>query len=122
MVEKKKKTKSPKKKITVKKAKPKNTTQKISQESYKLGSALDISHVERMHKEVIKYLKGNKNLIFDASKVERITTPCIQLLMSVANQAKKDNDVKFSIKSPSPAFELAMEDLGMINELNNWRI
>lgn len=126
MVEKKKKTTKAKASSKVKKAKKPATKAKPKVKSkakkvdevYKLGAVMNIAHAEKMSLGVKKYMANSNKRIFDASEVERITTPCLQLLLSIAKLSKEDG-VEFQVKSPSDVFSKAVEDLGMSNELNN---
>lgn len=100
----------------------KSTKKDQKQEIFSLGQSMDIGHVERMFLEIRKYVADTKlKRIIDASEVERITTPCIQVLISTSNISEAEG-VEFSVLNPSEAFCLAMQDLGLSKELNDWRI
>lgn len=115
MLPKKKNIKKPVKKATRKTARKKSTG------AFKLGASLDISHAERVCAEMRKYIsKAKGKIILDASEVERITTPCIQILLSVAHLSKRDG-LSFKVSSPTDVFCTAMEDIGLSDELKEWR-
>lgn len=63
--------------------------------------------------------KAKKPVIIDASAVESITTPCIQLLLSASKslEAKKR---QLHIINPTQPLEEACSMLGLHKEYNQW--
>ena len=119
MALKKKKISVPKKseKVAVKKA----TAPTIKSPSLKLKEILDISYAEKLKAEVMQSFEkfAEKGLTLDASSVNRVTTPCVQVILAVAQSCSMAS-VNFKIISPSEAFARAFDDLGLTNQLNNW--
>lgn len=65
--------------------------------------------------------KSLTNVTLDASRIERITTPCIQLLLAfvrTVNQSK----AQCAIVQPSAAFIAACSDLGIADEFKTLTI
>lgn len=59
-------------------------------------------------------LRG-QHLLIDASGVERIDTPCLQVLLGAAKQWVEDG-VKLTLETPSEAFENSISLLGLTME------
>lgn len=74
-----------------------------------LPPVLDFAAAEGFQASLIETLNAAQALHLDASAVETLTTPCIQLILSAA----KSHSVR--IANPSAAFESAFSDLGL-----NW--
>ena len=80
-------------------------------EIIELPSSLEIRDAGEFLATIKCGLESGDNLTINASEVDRITTPCIQIIMS----AIKTLDAKggsCTIKSPSKPFLQAFEDLG----------
>ena len=90
--------------------------------SFALSERLDITYVHTLHAEVSAFLEklpDGANVALDGSKVERITTPCVQLLLSLGNTCQNDGR-GFAIKSASDVMHAAFADLGFQDQLNQW--
>jgi two-component system chemotaxis response regulator CheY len=74
-----------------------------------LPPVLDFAAAEHFHASLIEKLNEAPALHLDASAVEMLTTPCIQLILAAA----RSHPVR--IANPSAAFESAFSDLGL-----NW--
>jgi chemotaxis protein CheX len=118
---------APKKKITKPKAADKAPAKvvvpKASADSpaLKLNDVLDISYAEKLKTVTMEFLEksAQKGVVLDASTVGRITTPCIQVILSVAKSCSMMN-VNFKIKNPSDIFQKAFIDIGLAKQLKNW--
>jgi len=112
---------APKKKTTLNKSIKKKPSVKLS--GFKLREVLDISVAEKFKDEVIEYLeKSSKTgVILDAEKVSRITTPCIQVIISLEKSCKLSS-INFKILTPSDAFKKVFAELGLSKQLNDWSI
>jgi two-component system, chemotaxis family, chemotaxis protein CheY len=85
------------------------TTQNSADKSQlKLPSVLDLAAAENFVTMVREQLQAGPPLSFDASGVETLTVPCIQIILA----ARKSSD-QLSIREPSAAFIAAFEDLGL---------
>lgn len=83
------------------------TSQMVS--TLTLPAVLDFAAAERLQTSLIEKVNAAQSLRLDASAVETLTTPCIQLLLAAA----KSHHV--TIDNASPAFTGAFSDLGL-----NW--
>ena len=85
---------------------------------FKLPAQVDISSAASFFDSVnAAYASGS--ITFDASKVDRITTPGVQILLS-ATKTAKENGGKASVLEPSESFKTIISDLGFSNQLNEW--
>ena len=65
-------------------------------ETYKLPTQLDIRCVENIYNDFKNIISNEKSLEIDASEIEKITTPGIQLIISLANYLNSRNlELKF---------------------------
>jgi two-component system chemotaxis response regulator CheY len=79
-----------------------------SAETLKLPAVLDLGSAEQLLLELRQRLEADDPLCLDASGVETITLPCMQLILSAARSASN-----VTVMSPSPAFESAFADLAL---------
>ncbi len=95
----------------------KTTRVRAVEKSIILSSQLDISKAEELLKLLLSY--KNKIQVIDASKVEYMTTPCVQIFLSYAKSMVENKKI-FRIKSYSENFKAAFFDLGFGNEFMEW--
>jgi anti-anti-sigma regulatory factor len=81
-----------------------------------LPESMDIASAQELFKTFTGYTKKPADITLDASKVERITTPAIQLILALAKTLEADKH-SLSIASPSEQFVAAFEDLGLQDEI-----
>jgi two-component system chemotaxis response regulator CheY len=74
----------------------------------KLPAVLDLAAAEEFIAVLRQHLQGEGGLRLDASAVETLTLPCIQILLA----AMRDHD-QISIEQPSIEFANAFQDLGL---------
>ncbi|MDX1949192.1 MAG: STAS domain-containing protein [Rickettsiales bacterium] len=87
----------------------------------KLKELMDISYAEKFYSEMQSHISSaENNIFFDASDVTRITTPCVQIIISADKEAK-ENNIQIIFNEISEAFEKAFADLGLQENLNNLR-
>ena len=73
-------------------------------------------------KEVLqKALAKGCPLTLDAGSVERLSTPCVQILLAAVT-AMKAADVSCTLLRPSDAFIDSFNDLGLFPVLKQWTI
>jgi len=86
-----------------------------------LRDVLDIAFADKLKNEILNVHEeaADSGLALDASKVGRITTPCIQVILSAASSCEKSH-IDFRIISPSEVFTKAFADLGLEKDLTNW--
>lgn len=87
--------------------------------TFYLAKQIDISTVSTLCEELRRFLDMGKDIIFDASKVERITTPGLQLLIAITLQNKKNGN-RVGVVRPSEALKKTISDLGFSNQLKEW--
>ncbi len=80
---------------------------------------VDISSIIAFLELCKNSISENENLILQASKVEKITTPGAQALIAASNSLK-NNGKKLIIKEPSEIFNNVFQDLGLSNQLKEW--
>ena len=86
-----------------------------------LPEILDLSAAEPLKAALEKALAGGRSFKLDAKNVERLSTPCIQVLLA-AKRAMKDAGMSFTLTSPSDAFIDTFNDLGVFSHLKKWTI
>lgn len=89
---------------------------KINNKSFKLPASVTIADVEAVHSEMLK-LSGDVSI--DASSSDSITTPGIQLLISLSKKISSEGG-KFTITEPSKSFVQVFETLGLKQQLTQW--
>lgn len=84
-----------------------------------LPSVLNLGVAESLREQFVEHSTQQTNLIIDASEVETITTPCIQVLLA-ASHAMDETGGRFSVTAASESFETAFQDLGLNVIFNKW--
>ncbi len=74
----------------------------------KLPAVLDLAAAEEFIATLRQHLQGEGGLRLDASAVETLTLPCVQILLA----AMRDHD-QISIEQPSIEFANAFQDWGL---------
>jgi anti-anti-sigma regulatory factor len=64
----------------------------------------------------VRKVEAGQPFSVDASKIEKISTPCVILLSSISNSLG-ENDAKLNIRSPSSAFTEAFGELGLFEQM-----
>jgi len=80
--------------------------------SLTLKSIMDLTEAENLRLTFLDCLTKGKSLKIVASEVERITTPCLQILLSLKNRADFHH-IDFSIVDMTEAFKSALYDIGL---------
>ena len=92
--------------------------------NYKLSSALTIDNVENMAANFKRHLVENRHepkLLLDASAVEVITTPGVQMIIALGKILERHSG-KLEIITPTEVFAKAFETLGLKYLLEKWSI
>lgn len=79
---------------------------------------LDITLAQELRGHLLERL-GAGAVIMDASAVDRVSTPCIQVLLA-AGRSAAESGTPFRIAGPSEAFAAALADLGVEAEFRKW--
>lgn len=87
-------------------------------EGVELPAILDIAGAENLL-NLLKEHVPSGNIHLNAANVEKLTSPCVQILLST-EKTLRNQEGKFTISSPSDAFKHALEDLGFKEQLSQW--
>lgn len=87
-------------------------------ESHALPQILDLTEAHNLRDNMIR-LCGEPGILLDASGVERMSTPCVQVLLA-AGRAAEVSRKSFKIVKASDVFRAAIADLGLQAEFRNW--
>ncbi len=80
--------------------------------SLTLKPVMDLTEAENLRLTFLDCLAKEKNLKIVAGEVERITTPCLQILLSLKNRAELDH-IDLSIIDMPDSFKTALYDIGL---------
>lgn len=83
-----------------------------------LPSVVDITNVDVLHRD-LSHASHAQKLVIHADKVERITTPAIQLLLAAEKSLSVTHGI-LVVHSPSEVFKKALIDLGLGSQLKKW--
>ncbi len=86
-----------------------------------LPAVLDLCAAEPLKAAFEEALGGGRPLTVDAESVERLSTPCIQILIA-AEAGAKAAEQPFKLAKPSDAFIDTFSDLGVFSLLKQWDI
>lgn len=86
-----------------------------------LVASMDLRAAEPLLHSFHEILAKGGKVVIDAGAVERLSTPCIQILLSAAQQMEQ-NGIPFVLKAPSDAFVSAFDDLGLFSFLMKWPV
>lgn len=75
---------------------------------FKMPAVLDLSAAESFLAAMLQASETGEPLVLDASAVDSITTPCVQIILSA-----KRSDPRLTIEAPSEAFQAVFADLGL---------
>jgi anti-anti-sigma regulatory factor len=85
-----------------------------------LPVALDMSGAQELKDRLIAALASNPVLRIDGSQTTHVATPGVQLLLAASQSAQSDGG-KIIVTNSSAALDAAFQDLGLANELAEWR-
>jgi anti-anti-sigma regulatory factor len=83
-----------------------------------LPQMLDLTQAAQLREEMIR-IGADRSVVLDASGVERMSTPCAQILLAAARSAQAASK-PFKITQASELFRTAITDLGLQHELDKW--
>lgn len=95
-------------------------TSEGSNDIYPLPSVLDLTQAKPLL-EILMAQSGDRPRTLDASAVERMSTPCAQILLAAGRAADRDGHT-IRIAGASDVFRTALADLGLTSEFKNWMI
>jgi chemotaxis protein CheX len=85
---------------------------------YRVPATLDLTAARDLRERLVAMLSG-RDVVLDASAVERMSTPCMQVLLAAGRSADAAK-VSFQIVDASDAFRAAVADLGLEKPFCNW--
>jgi len=86
-----------------------------------LAPILDFGTAKSLRAYLLGLLPLGKSIALDASQVERMSTPCVQVILAAAKSFEEKN-IDFSLSKPTQTFVNAFDDLGLFSVLLNWKI
>ncbi|HEX6959355.1 MAG TPA: STAS domain-containing protein [Ferrovibrio sp.] len=94
-----------------------------SDDTARLGlvASMDLRAAEPLLHSFHEVMAHPGKVEIDASAVDRLSTPCVQILLSAA-QHMEQQGIPFVIKAPSDAFVSAFDDLGLFSFLMKWPV
>jgi anti-anti-sigma regulatory factor len=88
--------------------------------STQLSSVLDLVQAQVLRDDLIRLLQDGA-MVLDAGAVERMSTPCAQVLLA-AGRAAEAAGTNLQIVNASEGFRSALADLGLQTEFKHWVI
>ncbi len=85
-----------------------------------LPATLNLNSAETLRQALIDAISGSGGAFVDGSRVIRVDTPCLQVLLAAGRDVEADGRT-FSLCNPSDQLRSAFEDIGMSAELDRWR-
>jgi chemotaxis protein CheX len=85
-----------------------------------LRQVLDLTEARSLRDDLMALLQ-NGTIVLDAAAVERMSTPCVQVLLA-AGQAADAANSQFQIVNASDCFQAAVADLGLQSQFTNWMV
>ena len=83
-----------------------------------LPQMLDLVQASHLRDDMVR-VAGETSILLDAAAVERMSTPCAQIL-TAAGRAAQATGKSFKITNASDVFRAAIADLGLQAEFSNW--
>lgn len=83
-----------------------------------LPAILDLTQAQKLRDTMLHALDGGP-VTLDAGEVDRMSTPCIQVILAAGRAAEAEN-IPFKIRNATLVFQKAFADLGLGQELSNW--
>lgn len=93
-------------------------TVSLSGISHTLPQMLDLVQATHLRDDMVRLI-GADELELDAAAVERMSTPCVQVLLA-AGRAAQASKKTFKIINASEIFRTAIADLGLQSEFGKW--
>ena len=79
----------------------------------KLPAVADLTFAPTLQQSAEQALSNSTGLTIDASEVQRIFTPCLQVLLAAARNFQNAGGAQFTIANPSEAFCESVSSLGL---------
>lgn len=85
-----------------------------------LGAVLDIRSAAPLRDGLLNAIRLGKPVLVDARQVERMSTPCVQVLLAAGRSAEASNG-RIVLTQASDNFVAAFSDLGLFGSLMSWQ-
>jgi len=85
-----------------------------------LSRELDLLAAEGLKNDLVRLLQQDGDLVIKGDEVERVSTPCIEILVAAA-AAFNDGGRGFELQSPSPSLCDSFEAVGLADRIELWR-
>jgi len=92
----------------------------VGTHKYTLPREMDLLAAEALKEGLLNMLNLGGDLILDASEVERVSTPCIEVLIA-AESAFDASARGFKMPEPSTSLSEAFMALGLADRIEKWR-
>ncbi|GLQ06964.1 STAS domain-containing protein [Sneathiella chinensis] len=86
-----------------------------------LPPILNLGAAETLREKLLPTLALGADVIVDAATVETLTTPCLQVLLSLDKSLTEDGRTLI-LTNPTPAVTQAFDDLGLEEVLKKWSL
>ncbi len=88
------------------------------QSTCRLNPVLSLAEARDLHDQ-LKTALGAKDITIDAGQVERMSTPCVQVLLAAGCAADAAGH-RFRIANASESFLAALADFGLQSKFSKW--
>ena len=95
-------------------------TKTVEQLEFTLSRELDLLAAEALKNDLLALLHKDGNLLINGDEVERVATPCIEVLVAAA-AAFDEMGRSFKIAEPSPSLCDSFEAVGLADRIELWR-
>ncbi len=85
-----------------------------------LQQTLDLTQARGLREQMMALLQAGA-VVLDAGGVERMSTPCVQVLLAAGLAAQAANS-SLQIVNASDSFMAAVADLGLQSQFTNWMV
>jgi len=92
----------------------------VEQLEFTLSRELDLLAAEALRNDLLALLNNDGDLVINGVEVERVATPCIEVLVAAA-AAFEDSGRSFKIAEPSPSLCDSFEAVGLADRIELWR-
>lgn len=82
-----------------------------------LPAVADLTEAGPLKQKLEQALASGNGIIVDASAVQRISSPCLQVLVAGVNAFANAGGTSLTIENPSDAFRETVSVLGLMNAL-----
>ncbi len=96
------------------------TSESNSTHCFSLPESADILEAEAILQQCSEAVEADKTVVIDASKVEKLTTPVVQLLLALEKNLNA-NSHALLLDKPSDAVVDVFDTLGLGDKIESWK-